>query len=166
MAFGEGLCLEEPKKEEEDISMGLFREMPETTMRLLKLIIRKANLIYKSQVIDGHEPDFRITLCFEAAKYFKVNKNENKTYFDYIKISNTVSSGNIFSAYLLAMLENVTSIYQIRHTSDKEIKELISSNRDFEFIERLNNNKVLYPSYPWKYGFNNGFGIADFYRKY
>jgi len=160
------------KRRTETISFleGLFREMPETTMRMLKLIIRKANLVYRNQVADGHEPDYRITLCLEASKYYKADEKLGFSFFDDFKKRGVVTRGNIFSSFMLAILANQATIYRIQHTENGEKKDLIESKNDFKFIERLNNDKVQYPSYPWTYRSfdSNGesFGMASFYKNY
>ena len=64
---------------------GLFQVFPEMSLRLLKLIIRKANLVFKEQTEDGHQPDFRVTLCIEASKYFKFNQKSEKSFLSILK---------------------------------------------------------------------------------
>jgi len=150
---------------------GLFREMPEMSLRLLKLVIRKANLVYKNQSEDGHDPDFRITLCLEASKYFKLNETSNLSYFDDFTKRGVLVRGNIFCSFLFAILGNRESIYNIRHAEGGEKTELIQSPKDFKFIERVNDDKANYPSYPWTYHSwdnNEGddYGMASFYSKY
>jgi RecA/RadA recombinase len=149
---------------------GLFHEMPEMSMRLLKLIIRKANLVYKNQIADDHDPDFRITLCLEASKYFKTGTSKEFSYFDdYIK-RGVVAQGSIFAAFLFSILGNRESLYVTRHQDGEEKIELVQASKDFKFIERVNNDKKQYPSYPWTYhSFDNngdGYGMASFYSKY
>ncbi len=151
---------------------GLFHEMPEMSIRLLKLIIRKANLVYKNQTEDDYDPDFRITLCLEAAKYFKTDASKGSSYFDnYVKRGHVVR-GSIFSSFLFAILGNRESVYVARHAEGGERRELIQSPKDFKFIDRINNDKTEYPSYIWTYrswdNNNNGddYGMASFYSKY
>lgn len=146
---------------------GLFYEMPSVNMRLLKLIVRKANLVYKNQIVDGHDPDFRVTLCLEASKYFKANNKTSDSYFDDFKKRGIVARGNIFCSYLATILFNEHSIFLTSSINDRE--ERRSSQYDFKFIERVDNKKDEYPSYPWSYGRfegDSGFGIASFYSKY
>ncbi|MCX6765768.1 MAG: P-loop NTPase fold protein [Candidatus Moranbacteria bacterium] len=149
---------------------GLFVERVETNMRLLKLIIRKADLIYKNQVDDGLEPDFRVTLCIEAAKYFKIDNKSDRKYFNDFKERGVITRGNIFCSFLFAMLCNALSIYERQFTSGGEEKDfLMQSPRDFKFIERKDNNIQVYPSHPWEFGMfddDKGFGITKFYIDY
>lgn len=160
---------ENRKKQTMSFLEGLFSEMPGVNMRLLKLIIRKANLVYKNQITDGHDPDFRITLCLETAKYFKIGDTADLSYFDDYKKRGVVTRGNIFCSYLATMLFNDSSIFLTSYANGKEEKQLRSSRYDFKFIERVDDKKDTYPSYPWSYGHfesDSGFGIASFYSKY
>jgi hypothetical protein len=134
---------------------GLFKEHKEMSMRLLKLIIRKANLVYINQMEDGHEPDFRVTLCFEVAKYFNVSGNDDKKYFDNFKQRGVVIRGNIFSSFLFAMLANRDNLYEEDRAGRNSIKRLLSSPHDFKFIERKEVDQrepgESLPSEPWEY---------------
>ncbi|NCA93751.1 MAG: hypothetical protein EOM84_01090 [Sphingobacteriia bacterium] len=146
---------------------GLFYKMPGVNMRLLKLIVRKSNLVYKNQIEDGYDPDFGVTLCLEASKYFKANGGTSDSYFDDFKKRGVVTRGNVFCSYLATILFNEYSIFLTSGIDSRE--ELRSSKYDFKFIERVDNKKDTHPSYPWSYGhFENdsGFGIASFYSKY
>jgi len=147
----------------------LFREKPETTMRLLKLIIRKANLVYKNQIDDGCEPDFRVTLCIEASKYFKVENPVVGSYFDDFKRRGAVVRGNVFASFLSAILQNSNSLFVSDYSGGNEIKRLVTVHYDFKFFERKDNNKEEWPSYPWGYGrfeSDSGSAITEFYKKY
>ncbi len=148
---------------------GLFEQMPKMSLRLLKLIIRKANLTFKTQSLDDHDPDYRITICFEASKYFK--KDEASTYYDDFKKNNTVPRGNIFSSFLFSILINGDSIYELRRSLTGKDKVLVAPTRDFKLFGRANNNKASYPSYPWEYNDHwdkdkSGYALANFYIKY
>ena len=149
---------------------GLFHLMPGMTMRLLKLIIRKADLVFKNQVSDDHDPDFRLTLCLEASKYFKVGDTD-LTYFDTFKTNSSVIVGNIFSSYLASILQNNNSIFERNHSGVKEKKALITSRLNFKFTDRIHGDKTEYPSYPWmrtdSWGeYKESCAIASFYVKY
>jgi RecA/RadA recombinase len=146
---------------------GLFKEYPETNMRLIKLILRKADIVYKKQVEDGHSPDFRVTLCIEASKYYKTSSGSNETYFDMFKIRGAVIRGNIFNTLMETVLCNTNSIYLKRFNSNgEETLELLQSPKDFKFIER---NGPNFPSYPWipgGHGDQEYYGITAFYLDY
>lgn len=144
---------------------GLFEERPETTMRLLKLIIRKADLIYKNQTEDGQEPDFRVTLCMEAAKYFKVDDKSDRKYFDDFKGRGAVTRNNIFCSFLVAILADKPSIYQRQLNGRGEEKDmLMSSPYDFKFVERVSDSIQSCPSYPWIFNDPWGNEEKDSYR--
>jgi len=148
----------------------LFKEMPSMNLRLLKLILRKTDIVYKKILKDGHEPDFRVVLCLEASKYFKINSDDSETtyYEDYKKrgMSDTTS---VFSAYLFAMLGNSNSLYEKEYINDKETHVLKRSVSAFNFIERKGDS-AQFPSEPWSYkSWNNdsaGYAVAKFYLDY
>lgn len=148
----------------------LFAEYPFMTFRLLKLILRKANVVYQEQIEDGHSPDFRVTLCFETAKYINISEDPKQSFFNRFKESKSVIRGNIFSAFLGAMLHEKSSIYTTRYSNyGNEVKELINPRYDFKCIVRENGNIQSYPSYPWsfgRFGDDTGLGITEFYLNY
>lgn len=85
----------------------ILNEMDNANIRLLKLILRKANMNYKNQTKDRFDPDFRLSTMFETAKYFHVNlKNENSTtYFKSWRLgTNLQKSTSIFSAMMDCLL--------------------------------------------------------------
>ena len=152
---------------------GLFQKFPEMSIRLLKLIIRKANLVYKNQVDDGHNPDFRVTLCIEASKYFKTIQDTKKNYFDSFKETGVILQGSIFCSYMFAILTNFQSIYSKKINERGEEKyNLRESPYYFVFINRIDNNLNNYPSYPWTFKNSNDInqgslgGITNFYLNY
>lgn len=148
----------------------LFENEQKMTIRLLKLILRKANIIYKSQIADNQEPDFRVTICIEASKYFYHNEKESyKTYFDNFKNNKIVSSGTVYSSFLTSMLWNKDSVFKMDYNGRGEKKKFLCESHDFKFIERPDNNKINYPSFPWQFGNfadEKGFGITEFYLNY
>lgn len=148
---------------------GLFKEIPSMNMRLLKLILRKANIVYKNEIEDGFDPDFRVTICIEASKYFKRDSKSDETFFNFFKSKNYVESGTIFSAFLVTMLINEKMIYTVNHSGPKPTLSLMRSQFNFKFIEREGDNVGQFPSTPWQYGMfpdDKGYGITSFYIKY
>lgn len=152
---------------------GLFKEYTNMSMRLLKLILRKSNIIYINQQGDGLEPDFRVTICIEASKYFPMSNDSEQMVFDEFKIKRFVDSGNIFSSFLVCMLWNRESLYKTerdRNGKESEVRE--NSRLNFNFIDRKDNNIQSYPSHPWQYqdmwsdAEKDSFGITSFYLKY
>lgn len=148
---------------------GLFKEIPSMNMRLLKLILRKANIVYKNEIEDGFNPDFRVTICIEASKYFKRDSKSDETFFNFFKSKNYVESGTIFSAFLVTMLINEKMIYTVSYSGPKPTLSLMRSQFNFKFIEREGDNVGQFPSTPWQYGMfpdDKGYGITSFYIKY
>lgn len=146
---------------------GLFILFPDLmTLRLLKLILRKANLVYKSQNEDGLLPDFRVTLCVEASKYF--DYNEGQKYYQLFKKEGMLRSGNIFTEYLSSMILNKDNLFN----SNLETKQMTLNNSgiNFKIVERVDNDSLKYPSYPYRIGnpftSNSEFAILKQYFQY
>lgn len=148
---------------------GILLEMPGMNMRKLKLIIRKANLVFKNQTSDNQDPDFRVTLCIEACKYFKVNDNSDLNYFEDFKNRGAVIRGNIFSSFLYAILFSNQYIYS-RSASRGSENILVQPPKDFRIIERRDDDKRAYPSHLWQlnsmFDDKAEYGIAKFYFQY
>ena len=91
----------------------LFNFFPEKmTMRLLKFILRKANINYYNQINDGKNADWRQTIMFEASKYFIVKENkEGKTYFELIKERKGMwGNESIFSSLIWAIIQRANKV--------------------------------------------------------
>jgi len=145
----------------------LFESYHYVTIRVIKLILRKANQNYIMQTNDGHQPDFRVTICIESAKYIKKNVTDKLTYFDEFKNEGTVRRDGFFAAFIFSMITNSNGITEVDQNNRKE---LISSPYPIKFIKRADKASFDdHPSYPWKYGLTStetGFGICDFYLNY
>lgn len=144
---------------------GLMREYPKTNLRTIKMILRKADMTFRHQQEAGLEPDPRVTLCFEAAKFFEDDKEF--TYFEKFRKSGVVYRGNIFSSFLFAMLGNQVSLsVQNRETNREQLRP---SPKDFKLIKRTGDGGAqAYPSWPWEYdsfeaNFDKNYGVCDFY---
>ncbi len=135
----------------------LFKQFPEMTPRLLKLILRKANMIYKNQIAYGHKPDFRVTICIEASRYFEEGINDNLTYFDKFRKSKSVSAKTLFAAFFAAIVDKRVELTQ---ENQAKLEELIRPKKDFLFIDRK--TKEEFPSEPY-IGHRQGFWIDSFY---
>lgn len=151
----------------------LFIQFPDMTVRLLKLILRKSNIVYKSQVEDGLSPDFRVSICFEAMKYFYIDKEKSKTFFEEYKKEQKIESNSIFAAFLWVMLRNENSLTYKKYnqSTDKEIFEIDYPRIDFKCIHRGQKAKEELPSYPWTFQSfgkdeRDGLGITSFYLEY
>ncbi len=148
---------------------GLFREMPNMNMRLLKLIIRKANLNYKNQLEDGLDPDFRMTICIEASKYFKFDETKDANFYEKFKTKRVVTGSSLFASFLFVILIKQSSIYTLDYSNSPAELKRTSSTVDFKIIDRVDNDKKSYPSIPWKFGMfkdDMGYGITSFYFQY
>ncbi len=147
---------------------------PTMTIRLIKIILRKAELVYKHQCHDGHEPDWRVTICFEASKYLYINQDSKVTYFDSFKKKRIVNSNTIFATFLSAMILNHRSIYDLRESED--IKKLFNPSIDISCITRLGIDGIEeFPSIPWlsqeRYIPSDAerkvyYNVCDFYMNY
>lgn len=150
----------------------LFIQFPEMTPRKLKLILRRANLIFQSQVDDKQEPDLRITICIESAKYFKISKDNSQTYFQSFVESREISGGNVFNSLLLAILNDNNNVTAERYDESvgAYVPELFTGEGAFKFIERKEGDVERYPSIPWNYDpygdEDDGLGITKFYVEY
>lgn len=149
---------------------GLLLEMPDMNMRKLKLILRKADLVFQNQTSDGHDPDFRVTLCIEAAKYFKTKDKPDISYFDDFKNRGAVIRGNIFSAFLYTILFSNRYIYSKTIRNGEEREEINNSPKDFKVVERRDDDKKRYPSHLWQmdtmFDDTAPYGIPKFYLEY
>jgi predicted SnoaL-like aldol condensation-catalyzing enzyme len=96
----------------------LIKEYPKTSLRTIKMIIRKAEMSFRHQQELGLDPDLRVTLCFEAARFFDDDKGLN--FFESFKKSGVVYRGNIFVAFLYAMLGNHPSLSVRNHETNRD----------------------------------------------
>lgn len=132
---------------------------PVMSPRKLKLILRKASLNYMNQQVDGLEPDFRMSIMFEAAKYIYVN--QDITLFRHFKEGKTISNNVIFSSLAFGIAAN-TALLDATDTFNKP-------PQDFKLIRRTGTVQQ-HPSTP--YLVNNHFGndhysfCCDFYLNY
>jgi len=147
---------------------GLFLTDANITMRLMKNIIRQTDLAYYSQVLDGHRPDWRVTLCIVAAKYLTIDDKSQKTHIEEFKTERKIDRFTIFASFLHSIVTDVSGIYYDDRNGQPRIVE---SKYDVKFIKRQPLDKFSqYPSKPWFYGRysdeNRGYGVCDFYLDY
>lgn len=75
-----------------------MRQHPNTTLRKIKLILRKALVDYKAQRDANLDPDWRITIMFAAAKFFKSDQGVSEhTGF---RVNESIAENSIFGAFL------------------------------------------------------------------
>jgi len=136
-------------------------EKPGMTLRKLKQILRKADLNFKNQTEDGFEPDFRMSIMFEMAKFiFRSKEGKGQTYFDQFRSYNEVANGSEFSGLLQSIVQNSGSVTK-------------KSSFTFKFMSRDPELGVnAHPSIPWtidKLSSLNGTDthfVCDFYMDY
>jgi len=95
--------------------------------RLLKIILRKANMVYKNQITDGHKPDFRITICFEAAKYFIADSKNKFTFFEKISRNKTIDRDTVFAALMYSIYTHKTEV-RIAKRNESNIDAIVNFN--------------------------------------
>ncbi|MEX2014822.1 MAG: P-loop NTPase fold protein [Candidatus Saccharimonadales bacterium] len=134
-----------------DFLEGLFKEFPtDMTPRKLKLMLRQASNAYRLQKIDGHSPDWRVTLCMQAAKYLPDESDAMAprgtammSCFEEFKNSETISGSSLFGSYLYALADKSiieTSLYKDTYDESRErrIKQLKEGRYSFNMIESDN----------------------------
>ncbi|HWR84096.1 MAG TPA: P-loop NTPase fold protein [Candidatus Deferrimicrobium sp.] len=142
---------------------------PSVTIRLLKFILRKAELAFVSQCADGHDPDWRVTICFEVSKYIRPGTSSKESLFETFIRTKTVPKNTICATFLSAMLGNMPSIYRM---DSREIpKPIIMPKFDFKFVTRQQKGDVSgMPSWPWyvrdQFENTESFFLCDFYLDY
>ncbi len=139
------------------------------TVRLLKTMLRGADIAYRRQVSDGHQPEWLVTICFEAAKYIPSPNDQATPYIDSLRRERIVQRNIIFASLLGAILARRPSIYDRNSSPDKP--QLFSPGLDFKLVPRNEPDGVKrYPSTPWhaQYTSENEkyFYLSDFYLNY
>lgn len=89
----------------------IFSLSPEPSIRTLKIILRKADINFQNQQKDGMDPDWRVSILFEASKYFYIDQNRKETYFENFKKTNSVPNNNIFATLLFAIMNNSQNLF-------------------------------------------------------
>ena len=143
----------------------LFLHNPSLTPRLLKLIIRRAALVFQSQTEDGYEPDWRVTLCVEASKNIISNGTTNRTYFQQFSSFRETQPDNVFSAFLYAIYNGDENLLI---DNGEGGMSLHNPRIGFKFARR--NTIQAHPSKPWLVPSfadeRSSYYICDFYFKY
>ncbi|PKK84456.1 MAG: hypothetical protein CVT49_03785 [candidate division Zixibacteria bacterium HGW-Zixibacteria-1] len=89
----------------------LFKLKKGMTIRTLKNIIRESDLNYISQVLDGHRPDWRVTLCFQASKYLNITESPAVSWFDKFRHEKQIYRDTIFASFLASIVHALPNIY-------------------------------------------------------
>jgi len=148
----------------------LFAWNASMTPRLLKHILRKANMNYINQGAIGYGPDWRVTLCFETSKYFEYDTSTNATIADRIKIERQVTSGSLFYSFLVAVAESHNSLRILDH--DTQEQHLITSSYAVKLSTRTGAQPTFsQPSCSWinrimPTGEIRSYGVCDFYLNF
>jgi len=147
---------------------------PETTLRKIKLILRKALINYKTTYQAGYEPDWRMSVLFEAMKYFKDNTS-GLSHFDLMKKEKVVSTGTLYASWLTVIYLESKGQPLDPQLSDRE-NRLHQSTCDFTYTARGTNTPEdikRFPSTPWfpqhqrpEDGERDKGYFADFYLRY
>jgi len=124
----------------------LMHTQPDITIRVIKNILRKADLNFINQSEDGHEPDFRLSILFETAKYVKTSKSYS--HFDAFRKTHNIAKDTVFGAFLWAILKDQPTI--LEYEESVQNYSLQPSNLDFSLVKRLPGVKIEnFPSWPW-----------------
>lgn len=145
----------------------LFRE-PSMSIRLMKTILRNANNVFGSQVAEGLEPDWRVNICFESAKYFNTDSQNKETLHSSFLRQNLVPNNTLQSSFLFSMYHNYGSVFD-PNSSEPGSQKLVSSPLDFRLVSRPNvpDGVTKCPSWPWfteSYD-KSFFNVCDFYLR-
>ena len=114
------------------------------SMRLLKQILRRANVSFKRQIIDGHEPWFEVTIAFELAKHLDSNVDE-KSEFDLFLEQGKIINTSLIHVLLFNIEKDTNSIY----IQDEELNVVLDPVRIFT---RQETDRKKYPSKPYYFG--------------
>jgi hypothetical protein len=88
-------------KDISDFFILLSRENKETTMRKIKLILRKAQISYKILFEEGYNPDWRVCVVIEASRYFRNSRGESKLN-EYIRVGN-IEKASCYGLFLYSI---------------------------------------------------------------
>lgn len=128
------------------ITSFLYELSKEMSIRLIKNILRKADLIYRRQKDDWLKPDFRINIVIEATRYYK---SKNSTVIDYDRFlqKKSITIDSIMGKFLKIILFNL---------------------KDFGHYEmHISSSKITKPIRIWEYQFwDEDPYIESFYFKY
>jgi len=151
----------------------IILKYPDTTLRKIKLILRKALMNYKSAYEAGYEPDWRMSVLFETMKYFKDDVNE-LSHFDLMKREKKVRIGTMYASWL-----TVIYLESANHHPNPSLSErdgIHKSTCDFIYTARASNTPEdiqKSPSTPWfeqyqrlEEGERQKGSFADFYLRY
>lgn len=140
----------------------IFKQQPEFSVRMMKTILRKADMNYQAQIQDGYQPKWMWTVVFELSKYIEYG-TEGK-YFSVIRNNKSLTNLGNFTIFVTS-IDMGRSIYVNRdrnklHSEARNIK-LIPTNEYNIKYERINE---LTPNIDDRGTVS--FGIYDYYINY
>lgn len=145
-------------KQLSDFFILLSREYLDTTMRKIKLILRRAQMNYHLLINEGYSPDWRVCVALQASKFFRefvlINKarEEKESFFTGFLKTRAVSKNSLFAVYLATISEKqgVGQIIRYRHGEEIAITNI---SNDWEFIKtpEQKDNLINIPYYPEHY---------------
>jgi len=150
-----------------DFLEGLFREYPkDMTARKLKLILRQTSNAYLLQRADKFDPDWRVTLCFQAARYIHDTSQTGQNYLDRFRQDRRISSGMLFGKYLFALITSNNRLYADSHDEDamKPTRKLRDIGENFKLV-LANGGKLPWNDLGWK-SETMEYYVPDYYLEY
>lgn len=124
-------------------------KLPSFTIRRLKAILRGAQIAFNRQAKSGHEPDWTVTLCMEAAKHMSSATNNQKTVYEEIYETRKVLHGTITASFLYAIANNLPNIYDMNKSTEQRV--LAHCPADIHAVPRTTPiESQRQPSWPWK----------------
>lgn len=164
--FNEGYA-GDPIQKEQMISFfeSLFSLAPEPTIRTLKLILRKADINFQNQQKDGLDPDWRLSIIFEASRYF--DSSESETFYENFRKTSSVPNHNLFASILFIIMNNSKNLYDFKHN-------MIQSPKKFKLVDKKGEDgRQNFKSTPWQIdpvyrfpGDDDVYFNCDFYLNY
>lgn len=130
---------------------GVLKLYPDQmNMRKLKLILRHASVRFQRQLASGLNPDWRITMCMEFARYMKSDIDnitvQPPTFLDYFIEARYIPGNTLFGRLLYLIYVNRSSMYKDQYNEDNGEMEkvFIEVNNDFYAAYKADNE-----SRPW-----------------
>lgn len=167
----EELINEKILKQISDFFILLSREYPNTTMRKIKLILRKANISYKMLEGEGYKPEWRVCIAVEACRFFKDHsiKNKDVSLLDSYVFENHIPENSILGRFLYTISEQGQNTDLIRNSTTEE-KVFESAPLPWKFHSGVSSSipsKPYFPSHSIGFRDEESRGILlDFYLRH
>jgi hypothetical protein len=126
----------------------LSREYPNTTMRKIKLITRKAMISHKLLSDEGYEPDWRVCIAFASARHFQKEGSDTSELQEFVE-AGEFSSSSIFGKFLYVLSNEGQRQQLIRHNGIEEVV-LENAPQNWRIFTRPDgSNPESHPSTPY-----------------